>query len=90
MADDIKEILREIRGMRAENLAIDKKIMYLCRHASSTETRLKNIEETIKNRGERIRECENKILKVDTRIALGASIITIIGLAMAPVISALI
>lgn len=79
--------------MERMNNSIDimnERILYLCTKSARAEERLTGIEKIMSAESDRLRLCENKVTKIDTRIAMVAGLISIGVVLTAPVISAMV
>ena len=71
LSDDIKTTNNDIKGM-------NKNILYLCRKCSSTDSRLKNIEDLMKLNDRDTAICLNKINKVEGKFIVASMIIAVL------------
>ena len=79
-----------LENLRDDIKTLNKNVIYLCSKSSCNETRLKNIERVINDNDDRLVVCENKITKINTKIAMVAGIISVFVALAAPVIGSLV
>lgn len=82
----LENIQSDMRIIQDDIKQTNKNILYLCRHTACVETKLNSIETIINDNDNRLDIYEDKVNKIDTRIAMVAGIISIIVVFAAPVV----
>ncbi len=83
----LENIQSDMRTIQGDIKQTNKNILYLCRHTACVETKLNGIEKIITDNDIRLDICEDKVNKIDTRIAMVAGIISFLVILISPVIA---
>lgn len=83
----LENIQSDMRIIQGDIKQTNKNILYLCRHTACVETKLNSIEKIIADNDTRLDIYEDKVNKIDTRVAMVAGIISFLVILISPVIA---